>query len=116
MSIDFQKVAKKARDLDEMLTQERQKSENYLEKALKHESESKNHLSILASMKNELDDLSSKVKENEIVETMFCDLKAKYAYMQIDHSASITSSDKQNYSKNEEIIRLGNKIEEVILQ
>lgn len=97
-----------------MLTAERQKSENYLEKALKHENDCKKYLSMIADMKLEIDDLSLQVKDVEMLESMFCELKTKYANVQADHSASLLTTDKQNFSKNEEIMRLGNKIEEVI--
>ena len=97
-----------------MLTDERLKSENYLENALKHERDSKNYLSMIATMKNDMDELEGKLKDSQMLETMFCELKAKYSHMQIDHHASMSSTDKQYNSKNDEIVRLGNKVEEVI--
>lgn len=96
-----------------MLAEERLRSENYLEKALKHERETKNcHMTIMA-LKNEVDALAAHTKETAMLEAMFVELKTRYATMQNDHTASASSCDKQSLSKNDEIARLGDKVENV---
>ena len=109
-------LTKKNNNLESMLSEERMKAENYLEKALRHEREAKSYLSTIASMKTDIDELQGKLKDIQLLETMFCELKSKYAILQTDHSASLVGSDKQKDTKNEEINRLGNRVEDVITQ
>lgn len=109
------KNEKKISDLKEMLSLEQQKSEDYLEKALTHERTCGELISTVAAMKNTIDELQAKLKDIDMLETMFCELKEKYATVKLDNSSTMVDSEKVMQAKNAEIDRLNDSLEKVNL-
>lgn len=105
---------KKISDLKDILSQEQQKSEDYLEKALHHEKTCGELMSTVAAMQNNIDELKCKIKDIELLESMFCELKEKYATSKIDNSSNIVDIENSVATKNAEIDRLNSTIEKAI--